>query len=97
VDFGKAKSTLMIVFKNCMQQKLFYYANETLRMQIINYPFELMPSKRIKYGEKDVPDDYVDAAALANYGAFMQRGYGGKESVFFSGGPGEDDSWIVKL
>lgn len=98
LDFGKAKSTIMITLKNSLQQKLFLFADEKTRMQLINYPYELSPTKHIKYGDKDIPDDRVDAAALANYGAFMRRGYGsGENAVMFSGGPGEDDSWIVKL
>jgi hypothetical protein len=92
IDFGKSKQTIMITLKNAMQQKwtdnkpMFRFADEKLRVQLSNYKFKESESVKGKYkfGEPGTPDDRVDAAALANYRAFLLRGYGGAEnSVFF--------------
>ena len=88
VDFGKSKQTLMITLKNAMQQGLFKFSDDKLRVQLSNYKFKESDSVkgRYKFGEPGTPDDRVDAAALANYRAFLMRGYGnGENSVIFQG------------
>lgn len=81
VDFGKSKQTLMITLKNSMQQHLFKFKDEKLLVQLTNYQFKESDTVkgRYKFGEPGTPDDRVDAAALANYRAFLLRGYGGAD------------------
>ena len=99
VDFGKSKQTLMITLKNSMQQicasckrPIFRFKDEKLLVQLSNYKFaESETTKgRYKFGSPGTPDDRVDAAALANYRAFLLRGYGsGDASALFVGGEDE--------
>jgi len=82
-----------------MQQGLFKFQDEKTRIQHLNYKFsesETVKGK-YKYGLPGNPDDRVDAAALADYQAYLLQGHSGENAVIFSGGPDEDDSWIVKL
>ena len=96
VDFGKSKQTLMITLKNSMQQGLVRFADEKLRVQLTNYKFAESETVkgRYKFGEPGTPDDRVDALALANYRAFLLRGYGsGESAALFVGG---DDLRVSK-
>lgn len=83
VDFGKSKPTLMITHKNRMQQNLFKFQDEKTRVQHLNYKFQESENKKgsYRYGKKGTPDDRVDAAALADYRAFLLTGYGGAENA----------------
>jgi hypothetical protein len=88
IDFGKSKPTLMITHKNRMQQNLFKFQDERTRIQHLNYKFQESQSVkgRYKYGKPGAPDDRVDAAALADYLAFLQSNRGsGENAVIFVG------------
>jgi len=88
IDFGKSKPTLMITHKNRMQQGLFKFKDEYTRIQHLNYKFSESETVkgRYKYGFPGNPDDRVDAAALADYRAFLLQGTGsGENAVIFVG------------
>lgn len=87
VDFGKSKQTLMITLKQSMQQGLFKFRDERLLVQLTNYKFAESDTVkgRYKFGEPGTPDDRVDAAALANYRAFLLRGHGVENAAMWVG------------
>jgi hypothetical protein len=88
IDFSKTKPTLMITLKNSMQQHVFFFNDEKLQNQLGYYKFQQSETQKgkFRYGKPGIPDDRVDAAALAAYRAFLMRGYGGESNVAFVGG-----------
>jgi hypothetical protein len=87
VDFGKSKPTLMITLKNTMQQHLYQFCDEKLQAQLGYYKFEQSKTQKghYRYGQPGIPDDRVDAAALAAYRAYLMRGYAGESNIAFVG------------
>jgi hypothetical protein len=87
IDFGKAKPTLMITLKNSMQQGIFKFNDEKLQAQLGYYKFAQSETQKgkFRYGKPGIPDDRVDAAALAAYRAYLIRGYAGESNIAFVG------------
>jgi hypothetical protein len=85
IDFSKSKPRLMITHKNRMQQGLFKFHDERTRIQHLNYKFTESETVkgRYKYGLPGNPDDRVDAAALADYRAYLLEGTGSAEDALF--------------
>jgi hypothetical protein len=87
IDFAKSKPTLMITLKNSMQQGIFKFNDEKLQAQLGYYKFQQSETQKgkFRYGKPGIPDDLVDAAALAAYRAYLMRGYAGESNIAFVG------------